>query len=178
MGAKEIAADASLMTAWFLVRETGRYVWQNPGNTIASIYIVERFGWAGVRFLGRTGLVILRSQIRLGIDIGRVAVAELGPAAIPQRLAAPFTRAASGAASGAARAAPIVSRGALSAGRVAGWAVRASPQGAAVGAVVLLAMAPEMTYDLLSDPNSSAYVTDEETGEVTPIFPGITDGFR
>ena len=173
MGAKEIAADASLMTAWFLVRETGRYVWQNPGNTIASIYIVERFGWAGVRFLGRTGLVILRSQLRLGIDIGRVAVAELGPAAIPQRLAAPFTRAASGV----ARAAPIVGRGALTAGRVAGWAVRATPTAAAIGAVVLLAHGPELTYDLLSDPNSHAYVTDEKTGEVIPIFPGITGGF-
>lgn len=165
MNAKDFGREIGQRSLWFIIRESARYAFTNPLDVIASIYILERFGWAGARFLGKTGQAIVMSQVRLGVQIGKLAVVELGPAAIPQRIAAPLTRSA--AAIG--RAAPIIGRG-------AGWAVRIGP--AAVGAGVILALVEgiDMNYELLSDPNSPAYMLDNETGEIigTPYLDGVT----
>lgn len=162
MNIREWGQEIGVRSVWFLIRESGRYAITNPMATLGSIYIVDRFGWAGVRFLGRAGVTIVQSQIRLGVDLGKIALQEIGPAGIPQRLAVPFQRA--GAA--ISRAAPVVAR----ASRVG---VAASPPALAAGAGLLLLLGPEMHWNLATDPNSGAYVTDDEgTIVATPYLDG------
>jgi hypothetical protein len=165
MNAKDFGTEIGQRSLWFIIRESARFAFTNPLDVIASIYIIERFGWAGVRFLGLTGRAMVMSQVRLGVEIGKLAVVELGPAAIPQRLAAPATRGYAAV----VRAAPSI-------GRTAGWAVRVGPVGVAAAVPVLLVVGIDMNYELLNDPNSSAYITDDTTGEIigTPYLDGVT----
>jgi len=170
MDAREWGREIGFRSVWFIVREGSRYALYNPLETLGAIYILDRWGWAGARFLGRSGAAVLRSQVRLGFEIGRLAVIELAPAGVPQNLMRPFAR--GGAAIG--RALPPIARGATVVARGAGWAVRASPYVAVLAAGYLLAQGPEMQFELLSDPNSAAYVLDDETGEIvaTPYLEG------
>lgn len=170
---QEWGKDAGITTVWWMLNATVTYVWYHPWQTLSSIFLIDRFGWPGARFVGRAGFVMLKSNLRLGLDISKIALQELGPAFKPNNLVKPFVRVAprisASVASGAGRF-MWVGRGVVAGSRVA------APPLLGLAVVGLLMEGPTMHMNLATDPNSGAYVLNEEGTEIiaTPYLNGPT----
>ena len=170
---QEWGKDAGITTAWWFVNASVTYVFYHPWQSLSSLFLIDRFGIAGARFVGRAGLAMLKSNLRLGLDISKIALQELGPAFKPNNLLQPFVRVAP-------RISAAVARGAggfmwVGRGVVAGSRVAAPPMlGLAV--VGLVMEGPRLHMDLATDPNSGAYVLNEEGTQIiaTPYLNGVT----
>lgn len=53
---------------------------------LSSLYLVDRFGWAGARTVGRVTLASKTAAVRLGYNVGKIALEELGPALVPRNI--------------------------------------------------------------------------------------------
>lgn len=163
VNAREFGKEVGWRTVWFLARTAVTQAYYRPFETLSAIYIVDRFGWPGARFVGRAGIAIIRSQLRLGIDLGRLAITELAPAFKPNNLLKPIRTVAPRSSAFVARVAPV--------------AARVTPVAAAATAGYLLVQGPEIWFNQANDPNSNVYMQDEVTGDITPVHPLITGGF-
>jgi hypothetical protein len=64
-----------------LIALTGlREAARSPEKVLAAAFIIDKFGVAGIRFVGRAGLVVIRSELALIYNIGKIGVQELAPA--------------------------------------------------------------------------------------------------
>lgn len=154
--------EVGLKFVWWTVTATATYAWYHPYQTLSSIFLIDRFGWPGARFVGRSGWVLAKSQLRLGLDISKIALQELGPALKPENLMKPFQR--------------IAPRATASAGRLLAASRVAGPPALGLGVAYLIIEGPTMHMELASDPYSGAYILNEDETEIvgTPYLDGPT----
>lgn len=53
---------------------------RSPEKVLAAAFIIDKFGVAGIRFVGRASLVVIRSELSLIYKVGKIGVQELAPA--------------------------------------------------------------------------------------------------
>ncbi len=81
-GAGEILLLTGKLIAWKFVNDP-------MGTTMSflgSLYLIDRFGWAGARTVARVTIASKTAAIRLGFTVGKIAVEELGPAMVPRNI--------------------------------------------------------------------------------------------
>lgn len=53
---------------------------RSPEKVLAAAWIIDKFGVAGIRFVARAGVTVIKSELALIYNVGKIGVQELAPA--------------------------------------------------------------------------------------------------